>query len=87
MVRSAAAVLTFLILPGIALAEQAQGTHIINVGLGDEFTFFNQVDTDAAQGCLQVVGAQAGMAAARVVHISSPVFEQGVVVRLTKKMR
>jgi hypothetical protein len=27
------------------------------------------------------------MAAARVVHISSPVFEQGVVVRLTKKMR
>jgi len=59
-----------------------------NVGLGDEFTFFNQVDTDAAQGRrLQVVGAQAGMAAARVVHISSPVFEQGVVVRLTKKMR
>ena len=58
-----------------------------NVGLGDEFTLFNQVDTDAAQGRLQVVGAQAGMAAARVVHISSPVFEQGVVVRLTKKMR
>jgi len=57
------------------------------VALGDEFTLFNTVDHDDSEGFLQVVGLQDGMAAARVVNIVDAVFEKGVVVRLTKKMR
>jgi LysM repeat protein len=57
------------------------------VTLGDEFSLFNTTDTDFVEGRLQVVGVQDGIAAARILNISSPVFERGVVVRLTKKMR
>ena len=57
------------------------------ITLGDEFTLYNPSDPDDVEGSLQVVGVTDGIAAARIVHISDAVFEQGVVVRLTKKMR
>ena len=40
-----------------------------------------------AQGVLQVVGLADETSAARVVTMRDAVFEQGVVLRLTKKMR
>ncbi|MCH7533309.1 MAG: LysM peptidoglycan-binding domain-containing protein [Gemmatimonadetes bacterium] len=55
--------------------------------LGDEFTLYNASDTDAVEGVLQVVGLADETSAARVITMRDAVFEQGVVVRLTKKMR
>ena len=57
------------------------------IGLGDEFTLFSSSDPTAVQGVLQVVGLADETSAARVVSMRDAVFEQGVVVRLTKKMR
>ena len=57
------------------------------IALGDEFTLYNSSDTDAAEGLLQVVGLADETSAARVMRMRDAVFEQGVVVRLTKKMR
>ena len=57
------------------------------ITLGDEFTLYNTADTEAVEGVLQVVGLAAETSTARVLRIRDAVFEQGVVVRLTKKMR
>ena len=57
------------------------------IALGDEFTLYSTFDTEAVEGVLQVVGLSDETSAARVVRIRDAVFEQGVVVRLTKKMR
>lgn len=57
------------------------------IDVGDVFTMYNTVDLRRAEGHLQVVGVQNDVATARVVDFTSPVFEQGTVVRLTKKMR
>ena len=57
------------------------------VALGDEFTLFNSIDPSDREGGLQVVGVTENIAAARILDMSDTVFEQGVVVRLSKKMR
>jgi hypothetical protein len=57
------------------------------IAIGDEFTLYNSADVDAAEGVLQVVGLADETSAARVVTMRDAVFEQGVVLRLTKKMR
>lgn len=57
------------------------------IAIGDEFTLYNSADTDAVEGVLQVVGLTDETSAARVVAMRDAVFEKGVVVRLTKKMR
>jgi hypothetical protein len=57
------------------------------IALGDEFTLYNSSDTDAAEGVLQAVGLADETSAARVMTMRDAVFEQGVVVRLTKKVR
>jgi LysM repeat protein len=133
MVRSAAMILAALILPGIALAQQAQGSHTVVYGytlwdlaqqyyqdpfdwrriweanrtdIADpnlilpgqvfvipgtepsaELTLYNTFDIEAVEGVLQVVGLADETSASRVLSIRDAVFEQGVVVRLTKKMR
>ena len=56
------------------------------IALGDEFTLYNPSDTDAAEGVLQVVGLADETATVRVLRIRDAVFQQGVVVRLTKEM-
>ena len=58
-----------------------------SIAVGDEFTLFNTSDTEAVEGVLQVVGLSNETSAARVLSLRGAVFEQGVVVRLTKKMR
>ena len=57
------------------------------IAVGDEFTLYNAADTEAVEGVLQVVGLADETSAARVVSMRDAVFEQGVVLRLTKKMR
>ena len=53
----------------------------------DEFVLFGRSIPTARDGRLQVVGVTETMAAARVLSMADNVFRQGVVVRLTKKMR
>jgi hypothetical protein len=57
------------------------------VSIGDEFVLFGESISTAREGLLQVVGVSETMAAARVLHMADNVFQQGVVVRLDKKMR
>ena len=56
------------------------------VMVGDEFGLFSTVIRDELEGALQVVGVSEHTAAARIVRMNDTVFDQGVVVRLTKKM-
>jgi len=56
--------------------------------IGDEFEYLNpRAGSNVVEGRLQVVGVQPGIAAARGVEVDEAVFEQGIVVRLSKKMR
>jgi hypothetical protein len=57
------------------------------VTIGDEFVLYGQAVPTSQQGSLQVVGATTQTAAARILSMSDDVFHQGVVVRLSKKMR
>jgi LysM repeat protein len=57
------------------------------LALGDEFSLYNTSDPNVVEGVLQVVGLSEQTAAARIVRLRDAVFDQGVVVRLTKKMR
>jgi LysM repeat protein len=57
------------------------------ITVGDEFGLFSSVLRDELEGALQVVGVTEHTAAARIVKMNDMVFDQGVVVRLTKKMR
>lgn len=58
------------------------------VGLGDEFEYVNRLaGSDVVEGRLQVVGVSPQTAAARIVSITDAVFRQGLVVRLSRKMR
>ncbi len=55
--------------------------------VGDEFEYRNPMAGDAVEGRLQVVSVRPGVASARVMDMDDAVFEQGIVVRLSKKMR
>jgi bifunctional DNA-binding transcriptional regulator/antitoxin component of YhaV-PrlF toxin-antitoxin module len=57
------------------------------IKIGDEFVLFGEAIPTARDGVLQVVGTSESMATARVLSMRDNVFRQGVVVRLTKKMR
>ena len=57
------------------------------ISIGDEFVLYGEAVPTARDGSLQVVGVTETMAAARVLSMADNVFRQGVVVRLTKKMR
>ena len=57
------------------------------ISVGDEFSLYNTSDSETVEGVLQVVGLSDETSAARVLRLRGAVFEQGVVVRLTKKMR
>lgn len=55
--------------------------------VGDEFEYVNDDAGAVVEGRLQVVGVTPTTASARVVDLDDDVFEQGVVVRLSRKMR
>ena len=55
--------------------------------IGDEFVLYGDAVPTSREGSLQVIGVTDTMAAARVLSMRDDVFRQGVVVRLTKKMR
>lgn len=56
--------------------------------IGDEFEYLNpRAGSNVVEGRLQVVGVQPGVASARIVEMDDAVFQQGIVVRLTGKMR
>lgn len=57
------------------------------IRIGDEFSLYNRVDPLDREAVLQVVGVQDEVSAARIVNLTDAVFEPGLVVRLTKKMR
>lgn len=57
------------------------------IALGDEFVLYGEANPTRPKGALQVVGVTRTMASARVVSLSDDVFRQGVIVRLSKKMR
>ncbi len=58
------------------------------VNIGDEYEYLNRdAGADVVEGRLQVVGLSPGMAAARILSMDDAVFDQGVVVRLARKMR
>ena len=58
------------------------------VAVGDEYELVNPaLGSDPVEGRLQVVGVTPDGAAARIMQINDAVFQQGVVVRLTRKMR
>ncbi len=58
------------------------------ITIGDEFEYLNtQAGENVVEGRLQVVGVTPGMASARVIALDDAVFEQGVVVRLSRRMR
>lgn len=58
------------------------------VAIGDVFELFDQsAGMGVAVGALRVVGVRPEGAAARVVHIDGNVFDSGVIVQLTRKMR
>lgn len=55
--------------------------------IGDEFVLFGDAVPTQRRGSLQVVGVSSTTAAARITSMVDDVFHQGVVVRLSKKMR
>ncbi len=58
------------------------------VAVGDEFVYRNPAAGDSViEGRLQVVGVTAETASAQIIDIDDAVFQQGVVVHLTRKMR
>jgi LysM repeat protein len=58
------------------------------VAVGDEYELVNpDLGSEPVEGRLTVVGVTRNVAAARIVQMNDAVFRQGVVVRLTRKMR
>lgn len=57
------------------------------IAIGDEFILYGRAIPTSRAGALQVVGVTETGASARVRSIRDNVFQQGVVVRLSKKMR
>ena len=57
------------------------------ITIGDEFVLFGEANPTAPKGSLQVVGVTRTMASARVLAMNDDIFRQGVIVRLSKKMR
>jgi hypothetical protein len=58
------------------------------ISVGDEFAYVShQAGSEIVEGRLQVVGVRSRVASARIVQMDDVVFEQGLVVRLTGKMR
>ena len=55
--------------------------------IGDEFVLYGDAVPTQRRGSLQVVGVTPTTAAARIMSMVDDVFHQGVVVRLSKKMR
>jgi hypothetical protein len=55
--------------------------------IGDEFVLYGEAIPTERDGSMQVIGVTETTAAARVLSMADNVFRQGVVVRLTKKMR
>lgn len=56
--------------------------------IGDEFEYLNPgAGSNVVEGRLQVVGVRPGIASARILEMDDAVFEQGIVVRLSRKMR
>jgi hypothetical protein len=55
--------------------------------IGDEFVLYGDAVPTQRRGSLQVVGVSGTTAAARIMSMVDDVFQQGVVVRLSKKMR
>jgi hypothetical protein len=56
------------------------------ITVGDEFVLYSESVTDDTEGALRVVGVTDEMATARILSLEDDVFDQGVVVRLAKKM-
>lgn len=58
------------------------------VGVGDVFELFDRVaGAGVTRGALQVIGVSPDGSAARIVQMDGAVFDPGVVVQLTRKMR
>jgi len=58
------------------------------VNIGDEYEYLNRdAGANVVEGRLQVVGTTPEMATARILSMDDAVFHQGVVVRLSRKMR
>ncbi|HET9949198.1 MAG TPA: hypothetical protein VFQ22_09780, partial [Longimicrobiales bacterium] len=55
------------------------------ITVGDEFVLYGDL-VSSPRGTLQVVGVTRSMASARIVSMVDDVFEQGIVVRLSRKM-
>jgi len=57
------------------------------IAIGDEFEYLNPLaGSNVVEGRLQVVGVRPGMASARIMEMDDAVFEQGIVVRLARRM-
>lgn len=58
------------------------------ISVGDEFAYVSrQAGGEIVEGRLQVVGVRPTVASARIVQMDDVIFDQGLVVRLTGKMR
>lgn len=57
------------------------------ITIGDEFVLFSETRADDPRGSLQVVAVTDRAATARIMSMDDDVFDRGVVVRLSKKMR
>ena len=58
------------------------------IGIGDEFEYVNRLaGSDVVEGRLQVVGVSPQTSTARIIAMTDAVFQQGLVVRLARKMR
>lgn len=57
------------------------------VTIGDEFILYGRSVPTAQEGSLQVVGVTENSSAARILSMADDVFQQGVIVRLARKMR
>lgn len=57
------------------------------ITIGDEFILYGEAIPSRAEGRLQVIRTTETMASARVLGMKDNVFDQGVVVRLARKMR
>ena len=57
------------------------------VAIGDEFVLYSEALAEEPRGTLQVVGLTENVSTARILTMDDDVFDQGVVVRLSRKMR
>ena len=56
------------------------------IRVGDEFVLYGEAIPTASEGHLQVIGVKETVSSARVMSMRDNVFNQGVVVRLARKM-